>query len=302
MARRRLLPARDAAGLDRVTARRRRGRDRRAGSAGSASAPTLRRPDRPGQRRRRPRRGFARVLNRKYYIDEIYDARHRPAGSWLSRVVLWRGVDQGLVDGVAVNGTAWFWRVGSAADRQPAADGPGGYLRACSSSWARSGSCAPCSGDGHDDRFLDSIGYDALDPPRAHRCSRSSASFPCCSAPERSARSARRWSSRSLEFVLSLGLWWALDPGGPAMQFVSSAPWIPQLGHQLSRGLDGISLVMVLLTTALMPLSVLAQLALHRRSGSAASTRCMLALQTGHGRRLPRARPLPLLRLLRAAC
>jgi NADH-quinone oxidoreductase subunit M len=62
----------------------------------------------------------------------------------------------------------------------------------------------------------------------------------------------------TLEFVLSLGLWWALDPSQPPMQFVSSTPWIPNWGISYRVGIDGISLVMVLLTTALMPLSVLA--------------------------------------------
>jgi NADH-quinone oxidoreductase subunit L len=55
--------------------------------------------------------GFALVLNRKYYVDELYDALVVRPIAWLSRVVLWRGVDQQLVDGVAVNGTAWISRV-----------------------------------------------------------------------------------------------------------------------------------------------------------------------------------------------
>jgi len=50
--------------------------------------------------------GFARVLNRKYYVDEIYDAVLVRPLVWLSRSVLWKGVDQGVVDGAAVNGTA----------------------------------------------------------------------------------------------------------------------------------------------------------------------------------------------------
>jgi NADH-quinone oxidoreductase subunit L len=51
-------------------------------------------------------RGFGLVLNRKYYVDEIYDALVVRPTIWLSRVILWRGVDQGLVDGAVVNGTA----------------------------------------------------------------------------------------------------------------------------------------------------------------------------------------------------
>jgi NADH-quinone oxidoreductase subunit L len=50
--------------------------------------------------------GLARVLYRKYYVDEIYDALIVRPLVWLSRVVLWKGVDQGVVDGAAVNGTA----------------------------------------------------------------------------------------------------------------------------------------------------------------------------------------------------
>ncbi len=50
--------------------------------------------------------GIARVLNRKYYVDEIYDAGIVRPLVWLSRNLLWRVVDQGVVDGAAVNGTA----------------------------------------------------------------------------------------------------------------------------------------------------------------------------------------------------
>jgi NADH-quinone oxidoreductase subunit L len=50
--------------------------------------------------------GLARVLYRKYYVDEIYDAIIVRPVVWLSRIVLWKGVDQGVVDGAAVNGTA----------------------------------------------------------------------------------------------------------------------------------------------------------------------------------------------------
>jgi NADH-quinone oxidoreductase subunit L len=50
--------------------------------------------------------GFGWVLNRKYFVDEIYDAIIVRPLVWLSRFVLWKGVDQGVVDGAAVNGTA----------------------------------------------------------------------------------------------------------------------------------------------------------------------------------------------------
>ncbi|MGH7507877.1 MAG: complex I subunit 4 family protein [Gemmatimonadales bacterium] len=61
-----------------------------------------------------------------------------------------------------------------------------------------------------------------------------------------------------LEFLLSAGLWWVFDATDGGMQLVSSAPWIPSWGISYRLGLDGISLFMVLLTTAMMPLSVLA--------------------------------------------
>jgi NADH-quinone oxidoreductase subunit M len=61
-----------------------------------------------------------------------------------------------------------------------------------------------------------------------------------------------------LEFFLSAGLWWQLDPARGGIQLLSNTPWIPNWGIAYRVGIDGISLFMVLLTTALMPLSVLA--------------------------------------------
>jgi NADH-quinone oxidoreductase subunit L len=54
----------------------------------------------------RPETGFARVLFRKYYVDEIYDALIVRPLVGISRWVLWKGVDQGLIDGVGANGSA----------------------------------------------------------------------------------------------------------------------------------------------------------------------------------------------------
>jgi NADH-quinone oxidoreductase subunit M len=62
----------------------------------------------------------------------------------------------------------------------------------------------------------------------------------------------------TIEFILSVGLWWALQPGQGGLQLVTDLPWIPGWGIDYRVGIDGISLVMVLLTTVLMPLSVLA--------------------------------------------
>ena len=66
---------------------------------------TLRRPTVPADQAPADT-GLARILYRKYYVDEIYDAVIVRPTVWLSRFVLWKGVDQGVVDGAAVNGTA----------------------------------------------------------------------------------------------------------------------------------------------------------------------------------------------------
>ena len=71
---------------------------------------TLARPVLPA-REAPPDTGLALVLNRKYYVDELYDALVVRPVAWVSRVVLWKGVDQGVVDGLAVNGTAWVSRL-----------------------------------------------------------------------------------------------------------------------------------------------------------------------------------------------
>src|SRR5919107_316337 len=61
-----------------------------------------------------------------------------------------------------------------------------------------------------------------------------------------------------LEFVLSLGMWWAYDPAGPAFQFTSTWAWIPEWGVSMSLGIDGISLFLVLLVTFLLPIAAFA--------------------------------------------
>ncbi|MFL6415242.1 MAG: NADH-quinone oxidoreductase subunit L [Bryobacteraceae bacterium] len=46
------------------------------------------------------------LLSNKYYVDEIYSAAVVKPIKGVSRVVLWRGVDEGLIDSTAVNGLA----------------------------------------------------------------------------------------------------------------------------------------------------------------------------------------------------
>jgi NADH-quinone oxidoreductase subunit M len=60
-----------------------------------------------------------------------------------------------------------------------------------------------------------------------------------------------------LEFLVSVGLWWTFDPASDAWQARFRAPWIPSWGVTFDVGIDGIALVMILLTTLTMVLAVL---------------------------------------------
>jgi NADH-quinone oxidoreductase subunit M len=62
-----------------------------------------------------------------------------------------------------------------------------------------------------------------------------------------------------LTFALSLGLWFGFDlsRGAPEFQFELNQPWIPSLGISYHVGLDGVALLLVMLTTALTPIVVL---------------------------------------------
>lgn len=59
------------------------------------------------------------------------------------------------------------------------------------------------------------------------------------------------------EFVVSLGLWWSFDPAATGWQSAVDASWIPMWGIRFTLGIDGIALMMILLTTFIMPLCVL---------------------------------------------
>jgi NADH-quinone oxidoreductase subunit M len=62
----------------------------------------------------------------------------------------------------------------------------------------------------------------------------------------------------SLMFAFSLRLWTGFEPDQPGFQFVDRLPWIPQLGISYHVAVDGISILLVLLTTLLLPVVVLA--------------------------------------------
>ncbi len=59
-------------------------------------------------------------------------------------------------------------------------------------------------------------------------------------------------------FLLSLRLWFGFDDNYAGMQFVERYNWLPQYGISYYVGVDGFSILLILLTTFLTPLCVLA--------------------------------------------
>ena len=73
----------------------------------------------------------------------------------------------------------------------------------------------------------------------------------------RNARNVALWTS-GMTFALSLLLWLGFDERVIGFQFVQQTPWIPTFGITYHVGIDGISLFLILLTTFLTPLCILA--------------------------------------------
>jgi NADH-quinone oxidoreductase subunit M len=59
-------------------------------------------------------------------------------------------------------------------------------------------------------------------------------------------------------FLLSLGLWFNFDSSNPGFQFEERAVWMPAFNIAYHMGVDGISMLFILLSTVLTPLCVLA--------------------------------------------
>ncbi|MBI1886985.1 MAG: NADH-quinone oxidoreductase subunit M [Nitrosomonadales bacterium] len=60
-----------------------------------------------------------------------------------------------------------------------------------------------------------------------------------------------------LVFAISLPLWYLFDTSSHEMQFVTRVPWIPAFNINYAVGVDGISVLLVLLTTLIAPMCVL---------------------------------------------
>jgi NADH-quinone oxidoreductase subunit M len=100
--------------------------------------------------------------------------------------------------------------------------------------------------------------------------------------PESQARLARSLALgvSILVFLLSIPLWTRFDAADAGFQFVERARWIPALGISYSLGVDGLSLLLVLLTTILTPLSLMFSLS-HVKKSVRGFSISFLLLETG---------------------
>ena len=73
----------------------------------------------------------------------------------------------------------------------------------------------------------------------------------------KNARSMALWASL-VTFVVSLFVWFRFDRSSADFQFVERFDWIPAFNISYHMGVDGISMMFVLLSTLLTPLCVLA--------------------------------------------
>jgi len=53
-----------------------------------------------------PETGFAKILYKKWYVDEIYDRLVVRPLVWCSETLFWKVTDDGLIDAAGVNGAA----------------------------------------------------------------------------------------------------------------------------------------------------------------------------------------------------
>ena len=77
-----------------------------------------------------------------------------------------------------------------------------------------------------------------------------------------------RWTAFGLSFiplVLSLAMWLGFNAAQPGFQFVERYVWYEAINSSFHIGVDGISLTMVLLTTLLTPLAILASFSITER-------------------------------------
>src|SRR5512144_1412621 len=78
--------------------------------------------------------------------------------------------------------------------------------------------------------------------------------------PDVAARNARNVAllTSLTTFVLSLGIWFGFDPATPGFQLEERQLWMPDFNISYHMGVDGISMMFVLLSTLLIPICILA--------------------------------------------
>ena len=125
---------------------------------------------------------------------------------------------------------------------------------------------------------------------------------PAALRPRRRAERARSSAgSRSIVSVLvfaeTLLLWSRFDPASADFQFVERHAWIPAFGISYSVGVDGISLLLLVLTGFLTPLALLGSWeSVHKKTRAFCIVRP--AARERDDRRLRLARSVPVLRVL----
>jgi len=91
----------------------------------------------------------------------------------------------------------------------------------------------------------------------------------CVRGDEETVASNARWTAlwtSLIVFVLSLILWVKFDQAEPGFQFIENVSWLPDYGVGYKMGVDGISVLFVLLSTLLVPICILsAWEAIHTR-------------------------------------
>src|SRR5262245_22043014 len=82
------------------------------------------------------------------------------------------------------------------------------------------------------------------------------------------------------EVAIALPLWWRLVPKQEGWQFAESRSWLPAFGASYLLGVDGVSVLLVLLTVVLTAISVVgAYSAVEKRAREFYA--CLLALEAG---------------------
>ena len=112
-----------------------------------------------------------------------------------------------------------------------------------------------------------------------------------------------RWRSRWSTFAVTLALWAGFDPSAaaPAFQFVERHAWIPAFGIDYYVGIDGISLMLLVLTGFLTPIALLSSWESVEKKVKEFSI-FMLLLEAAMIGVFVLARPVPVLRVLGLRC